>query len=124
MHVLIADDEPYMCQIISRVVQRHGGTVVAVMDGKAALDYLQQTDQRPDVVVLDIRMPVLNGWDVRTQQLLQPSLAAIPVIFIAGDHPGDRERAATLGAVYLAKPFELLELWELLCQVVKGTARG
>jgi CheY-like chemotaxis protein len=64
-------------------------------------------------ILLDIMMPVMNGWEFRAAQLDDPALAEIPVMVITAD-PGARGRAASLGVGYMPKPIQFDRLLEFI----------
>ena len=62
MKILVADDERDICEALSRILARNGHGCVAVYDGEAALAAF--AEERPDLVILDVMMPELNGFEV------------------------------------------------------------
>ena len=71
--------------------------MVTATNGQTALHLLLQVSHRPDIVVLDLMMPVMNGWELRKRMLGDPSMAAIPTIVITGD-PKATQRSSSLAA--------------------------
>ena len=115
--VLVVDDEPDMREAISLLLEGRGYQVLTAQHGAEALDVLRRT--RPSVILLDLMMPVMDGWQFRAAQLLEPSLAAIPVVIVTGAGVA-AEPTGPFGAVtaFLRKPFEsdvLLQLLEEIC---------
>ena len=90
---------------------RRGKSVVTVMDGSQAVAYLRaRTDgQKPDLILLDLNMPKMDGWQVLTELKADASLRAIPVVvFTTSSDPADVARCYALGAnSFITKPFEL-----------------
>lgn len=80
--VLVVDDNPEIRSSLEEVLGEEGYTVVGVADGQEALDYLT-TNEEPHVILLDLMMPVMDGWQFRTEQKKNPKLANIPVIVIS-----------------------------------------
>jgi CheY-like chemotaxis protein len=80
--VLVVDDNPEIRSSLEDVLGEEGYTVVGVADGQEALDYLT-TKEEPRVILLDLMMPVMDGWQFRTEQMKNPKLANIPVIVIS-----------------------------------------
>lgn len=107
MKILIAEDEQDTAQLLSAFFRGKGYDVVMVEDGISAVRAFR--DEVPDLVLLDIRMPGLNGWEV-LEKLRQE--ADIPVIVISAlDTSADAVKGLGLGADdYLRKPFDLDEL--------------
>jgi DNA-binding response OmpR family regulator len=105
--ILVVDDEPHIVQLVRLYLQNEGFQVEAAFDGKQALDKARAV--RPDLIVLDIMMPGLDGLEV-TRELRRNS--AVPIIFLTarGDDV-DRIVGLELGADdYMAKPFNPREL--------------
>ena len=80
--VLVVDDNPEIRSSLEEVLGEEGYTVVGVADGQEALDYLT-TREEPRVILLDLMMPVMDGWQFRAEQKKNPKLANIPVIVIS-----------------------------------------
>src|SRR5213075_2065863 len=80
--VLIVDDDPPILSGLSEFLQGEGYNVAVAGDGRAALDQLRR-GLRPSVIVLDLMMPVMDGWDFRHEQMKDAELRDIPVIVIS-----------------------------------------
>ena len=108
--IVVADDRPESVQLVRDLLQLEGYRIVAAYDGQEALDRIRQ--HLPDLVLLDLNMPVLNGYEVCQQLKADPITADIPVLMLtAWAEPDQRVRGLQLGAEdYLAKPFDLREL--------------
>lgn len=103
--VLIVDDTPEYIQVLLNLLQDVYAIVVA-NNGERALK-LASTEPLPDIILLDVLMPGLDGYEVCRRLKADPRTAAIPVIFLTGlsDHL-DEQRGLDLGAVdYIHKPF-------------------
>ena len=108
--VLVADDDDDILQLVSFRLERAGYTVVTAADGQQALAAARQ--HQPDLAVLDVMMPGLNGYEVTRQLRADPATAAIPVILLtARVQEADVSRGFEAGADdYLRKPFSPQEL--------------
>ena len=95
--VLIVDDDPAICSAVGELFELTGHAVVTARDGSEALRCLRE-GLVPCLILLDIEMPVKDGISFRREQLADPGLAAIPVIFHS-NHPGAAEIATQLQAV-------------------------
>ncbi len=107
MKVLIADDEPMTRSLLRRVLTRECGcTVSEAGDGLAALSSCGSTP--PDLIVTDLRMPVMDGIELIEALRQVPALAAIPVVMMtAAREQGPVHRAIELGVTdYLLKPLQ------------------
>lgn len=112
IRVLVADDEPLIQQVAVMLLRRLGYGGIVVPNGQEALRALSQ--QRFDVMLLDVSMPVLGGWETlqALRQMERTGRPRTPVIMISGhDLPEDRERYLSGGAdAYLVKPLDADEL--------------
>ena len=108
--VLVADDDEDILQLVSFRLERAGYTVVTAADGQQALAAARE--HRPDLAVLDVMMPGLNGYEVTRQLRADEATATIPVILLtARVQEADVSRGFEAGADdYLRKPFSPQEL--------------
>src|SRR5262245_57222498 len=82
MTILVVDDQPEIRSMFTALFEDEGYTVVCAANGREALDYLHQTTDLPGVILLDLAMPVMTGWEFVQEQQCDPALAPIPVILI------------------------------------------
>jgi len=108
--ILAVDDTAANLQVLAGMLKEHGYKVRPVPSGKLAL--LAARRDPPDLILLDINMPEMNGYEVCERLKADPTLKEIPVIFISAlTEPLDKVRAfATGGVDYLTKPFQMEEL--------------
>jgi adenylate cyclase len=108
--ILIADDRPETVQLLHDLLMMEGFKVVTALDGQEALDRIRR--HLPDLVLLDLNMPRLNGFEVCQQLKADPATADIPVLMLtAWAEPDQRVKGLQVGAEdYLAKPFDHREL--------------
>ena len=108
--ILIVDDDPILRKVLESSLQQKGYQVVSVESGKSAL--IQFGQDVPDIIISDISMPEMNGFEFCRQLRSQPSGKLIPFIFLsAKDDLDDRIQGHTIGAdSYLTKPFKMKEL--------------
>jgi CheY-like chemotaxis protein len=103
--VLVVDDETTLRQLTADLLSSNGYAVVQACHGKDGLAQLRE--HSPDVVILDLNMPVMDGWQFRAEQLRMRDgrLTAVPVLLLTGED-GPRDRFTTLRAAGLIKkPF-------------------
>ena len=79
--VLVVDDDPAICSALSEALEGEGFEVASATNGHAALEHLR-AGPAPAVIVLDLMMPVMDGWDFRHLQLQDPGLRDIPVVIV------------------------------------------
>jgi CheY-like chemotaxis protein len=104
--ILIVEDDPGLREALAEVLADEGYDLLSARDGLEAVNLLKK-GKRPDVILLDLSMPVVNGWEFRMFQKRDPELAQIPVILItAGGYT--REEVAWLEpSALLLKPIDL-----------------
>ena len=106
--VLIVDDDPPIVDGLSECLQDEGCEVAVAADGQAALDQLRR-GLRPCVILLDLMMPVMDGWDFRHEQLKDAELSEIPVVVITAAGFSEKSVKAQLGDVELVPKPPALE---------------
>lgn len=108
--VLVADDSATNLDILHRILSRGGYDVILAEDGIEALEAVKKV--KPDLILLDVDMPKMDGFSVCQRIKADEKTAHIPVIFISAlDELGDKVRAFEVGAVdYVIKPFKVEEL--------------
>src|SRR5262245_45636483 len=122
--VLVIDDEAPI-RLLCRVnLEAEGMEVLEAADGPSGLDQARQGE--PDVILLDVMMPGLDGWRVAEQLLEDERTQSIPIIFLtARAEFRDRARGLDIGGVdYVTKPFNPLELAPLVEQLLTRIERG
>jgi two-component system sensor histidine kinase/response regulator len=110
MKILIVDDNPKIMAIAKAHLKKEGLEVLCVEDGKSALESVRQ--EKPDLILLDVDMPDMSGFEVCQVLKDDTVLSMIPVVFLtAADDNASRVRGLDLGAVdYVTKPFDSFEL--------------
>ena len=103
--VLIVEDDDLTRDALSIMLQEDGYQVLCAENGQAALEQLQRT-RPPGLILLDMMMPVMTGWEFLTQRKQDPRLAAIPVVICSGTGDAARQAASLGAAGYLKKPIE------------------
>ena len=108
--VLVADDEPYVVLAIAEVLEGLPATVMTAQDGEEALKLAR--GERPDLILLDVKMPGLDGFQVATALKKDPATASIPLVFFSAlGAPSEKVRGLELGADdYVTKPIDAEEL--------------
>lgn len=108
--ILLVDDTPDNLRLLSTMLVEQGYEVRSVRSGKSALMGVQA--QAPDLILLDINMPEMNGYEVCQRLKANPDTQTIPVIFISAlNEVFDKVKAFTVGGVdYISKPFQIEEV--------------
>lgn len=103
--VLIVDDNPQNVQLLAQILQDENFGIIIALSGSEALQYLAK--EQPDLILLDIMMPQMNGFEVCKKIKDSPKIRNIPVIFLTALHElSDKLNAFENGAVdYITKPF-------------------
>ena len=117
--VLVVDDEPQVVWMLQFSLEAEGYQTISARDGRTALDEIME--HRPGMVLLDIMMPVMDGWAVlEALQELPPEQRPRVIVVSARSSLRDRAKAAELGAdAFVAKPFNVDDLMVLLHDVVE-----
>ena len=124
MRVLVIDDEAPI-RLLCRVnLEAEGMEVLEAADGPSGLEKARA--ETPDVVLLDVMMPGLDGWRVAEELLEDPATSSIPIVFLtARAELRDRARGLDLGGVdYVTKPFNPVELAPLVRELLARIERG
>ena len=110
--VLITEDEPNIVESLTFILKRAGYDVAAVTDGEAAMQCLQAS--RPDVMILDLMVPKLNGFEVLKRVKGDQALAGLPVLVLsAKGQAHDRRLVEEIGAdAFVTKPFSNRDIVE------------
>jgi CheY-like chemotaxis protein len=122
--VLLVDDDPLIVEVLSTILDLEHFSVRTAQDGQSALSAL--AEERPDVLVCDVMMPGLDGFEVCRRVKSDASTADLPVILLtARDREQDRVAGQAAGCdAYITKPFSPLGLIEVIEQVRVGTSSG
>jgi two-component system cell cycle response regulator DivK len=114
--VLVVDDDPDNRRVLRRMLAASGATVIEAEDGTQALATLESF--RPDLVILDLAMPEIDGWETVRRIKRIPAFSATPIVALTAHAlAGDEERARRAGCdEYIAKPCRPAELRERIRQ--------
>ncbi len=119
--ILAVDDEPSIVRLVQVNLQRAGYEVVTAFDGKQALEKIES--EKPDLVVLDVMMPYMDGFEVLQRLRKDPATRELPVIMLtAKAQDQDVFRGWTSGVdCYLTKPFNPMELISFVKRIFSAT---
>ena len=118
--ILLAEDEEHIAKLVAFKLTREGYRLTIARDGQEACDQLAA--QPWSLIILDVMMPVHDGWHVLRTLRAAPATASVPVLMLtAKGYQKDVANAAQLGAEqYLKKPFDPAELAELVNKMIRG----
>jgi CheY-like chemotaxis protein len=127
--VLVVDDDPDVIEAMELALEGAGYRIVTARNGAEALRLLRN-EAAPRVIVLDLMMPVMNGWQFRAEQVRDERLAAIPVIVVSGAGAAAKKIPFPGAAAFLEKPVALEDLLSHVQRYVRcnrtreGSSRG
>ena len=107
---MIIDDDADIRDSIEMALTASGYDVIGAADGAAALAILESAENLPSVILLDLRMPVMNGEQFRAAQLARPHLAKVPVVVLSGDANVAARAKALSVENFVLKPIDLDQL--------------
>ncbi len=116
--VLVVDDDVAIRQVLTMVLTDEGYRVVTAANELDALDYLR-AGSRPGLIVLDLKMPIMNGQEFRAEQLRDPDLAPIPVAVITA-HVTKEVTAEIPAEAFLPKPLDFDRLMKTVARYCSG----
>ena len=111
--VLIVEDDADLREMMAQLLTLEGYQIEAVANGREALEYLNEAP-RPDVILLDLMMPIMDGWEFRKRQQSDPALADVPVIVLTALDQAQARASDLNGVDFLKKPLDFDRLLELV----------
>ncbi len=123
MRILVVDDQPAMVSLITDALTRAGFSVVSAEDGEQGLRAVEE--HHPDLVILDLAMPVMTGLQVLRTLRARPETSNLPVIVLTGRDGAADMLDCWMGGVdrYLVKPCSMGELISVVQQMLAAPAR-
>jgi CheY-like chemotaxis protein len=118
--ILIADDEPHIRKLVSFTLGNKGYEIIEATDGGEAYD--MACAERPDLVLLDVMMPVMTGYDVLAKLKSDPATAEIPVVMLSAKSQQTEVQAGLSGGAceYICKPFTPKDLVQRVAELIGG----
>jgi len=120
--VLVVDDDADSRALLELALSIEGYAVVSAADGQAALRSARR--HHPDVILLDLAMPIMDGFGFRAAQLRDPAIAVIPVICVSGRHDAKEATRTLKLAGCVGKPFSLEEIVLRVRDVIGGSGNS
>jgi CheY-like chemotaxis protein len=112
--VLVVDDEPVLRTIVREILHEEGYAVIEAPDGRVMLEIMAR--QRPDLVLMDVMMPGVDGREAYRQLRSRPEHSDIPVVMMSAAVPAHGLDPSIAG--FMAKPFDLTQLVELVVRLI------
>ena len=120
VRVLVVDDDANIRKMVIAALRREGYTFLEASNGRDALDLMR--GEHPDVVVLDLMMPILSGWDVLRERMDEEDLRRIPVIIVSANKDPAVATVVDQGiCAFLPKPFDIGALSALVRSCIAAT---
>ena len=116
-HIPVVDDDAAIRQTICDILESEGYSVAVAGDGRDALARI--AEHEPSLILLDLQMPVMTGWDVLSQ--LRQQGASVPVVFMTAGYRAKTEAERHSAEGHLGKPFEMDELLRLVARLTSST---
>ena len=122
-HILVVEDDQFIRDSLSELLVEEGYEVQTAREGQEGINALR-SDPSCQLVLLDLMMPVKDGFAFRREQLADPKLARVPVIIFSADTSISQPHAEFEGAKLLTKPVDLDVLLDTIAGAVRSTSAG
>lgn len=118
--ILVVDDEPHIVKLVSFSLERNGHEVLQAADGVAGVR--TAAEEHPDLILMDVMMPVMTGYDALDRLKADPATRDIPVVMLsAKSQHYEQEEGLRRGALqYICKPFTPRDLAETVNTILAG----
>ena len=117
--ILVVDDEPDILLTVSQTLEIFGYNVIEAKNGQECIEKLCEMRDNPDLVLLDIMMPEISGWDVAAKIKDNPDWKKIPIVFLTAKGDTMSIGMGNLTAVdYIVKPFDVKDLKQRLEKIL------
>jgi two-component system cell cycle response regulator DivK len=122
--ILIVDDNAHNLDMLMTILKFHGFEPLSAKNGEEAIEKTREL--LPDLILMDLSMPVMNGWDATRQIKQDPALAHIPIVAVSAyDMLQDKEAALAAGCdAFLSKPLNMFALKERLEAIMTKKDQG
>jgi len=118
--IMVVDDEPDILLTVGQMLEMSGYEVVRAKDGNECIDKLNESETDPDLIILDIMMPNVSGWDVAAKLKENPKWKEIPIVFLTAKGDTMSVGMGGLAAVdYIVKPFDIKDLVNRVKKILK-----
>jgi CheY-like chemotaxis protein len=110
--VLVVEDEPYLCDLIADVLEAEGHVPSKAANGLDALTRI--TEEKPQLILLDLMMPVMDGWEFMAVLRSNPAWQDIPVVIITAVYDVERTQKESGARAVITKPFDIDQLIDVV----------
>ncbi len=110
--VLVVEDEAYLCDLIADVLASDGHITRTASNGREALALLEE--RKPQLILLDLMMPIMDGWEFMSRMQSHPEWRDIPVIIVTAIYDARRTQQEIGAKAVLTKPFDIDQITELV----------
>jgi CheY-like chemotaxis protein len=121
-HILVVEDDPDIRESVVEILEDEGHRVTSAGDGREALELLTSVSPPPDLILLDLMMPVMSGYQFREEQLKLPAFADIPVLVVTADVNARAKVESLNAAGFVQKPLKIQPLLDLVEQLITARA--
>jgi DNA-binding response OmpR family regulator len=118
-YVLLIEDDIDIAEAIESVFQLENIRYQSMKDGQRALDYLNSTDQNPSLIIMDVMMPLLNGFEFRKKQLSNKKIANIPTIAMSATSDFEKIDAGHFNE-FIKKPIDIDQFIDLIKKYLRS----
>lgn len=112
--ILIVEDDRAIRVSFQKLLQGQGYEVNLAANGQEAIDFLQSAGHGTNLILLDLMMPVKDGFQFREEQLNDSTIAAIPVVVMSADGRVEEKQRITKAVAYLRKPVEIQNVLDVI----------
>ncbi|MCJ7571824.1 MAG: response regulator [Candidatus Thermoplasmatota archaeon] len=118
--ILVVDDEPDILLTVAQTLEIYGYNIIKAKNGQECIEKLCEMKGNPDLVLLDIMMPEISGWDVAAKIKDNPDWKKIPIVFLTAKGDTMSMGMGNLATVdYIVKPFDVKDLKQRLEKILK-----
>ncbi|MBD0315329.1 MAG: response regulator [Nitrospiraceae bacterium] len=112
--ILIVEDDEDIARNLRELLEGEGHVVEWASNGRVALDYLRGTSNLPSFILLDLMMPVMDGYEFRKEQEKDPRVAWIPVVLMTADGYIEAKKFKVGAQMYVSKPVDIDEILRIV----------
>ena len=119
--VMIVDDDPDIRLSVKQILENSGYKVYSFENGRECMRALNESKKRPSLIILDIMMPEMSGWEIHRQLDSNPNLCEIPIVFLTGrTNETAKEMYNRYGTEYIKKPFNIKDFKDCINRIIKS----